>query len=282
VGKFGHDGIGRSVVLLFRGVAETISVAERFAGFTQQSNGGSRLDMRAKINKIRDIVHSLSSKSKTEPSSEAIYHYLFTRDLRNIGIDDTFYPVGSAANYSLLYLILRCLRELNIANVLELGCGQSTLLIDKVKTKMNLSYDVCTVEHDDFWSKSMAQNVQHDIVSVELAPIEVAGRTIDYYCLDAFLREDRKFDFIVVDGPPAYKKESKYARMGCVAVIDRCLASDFVLVLDDTERDGEAAAVAACRDRLRGRGIDFQENQIVAAKRQHVFCSPKYAKAAFF
>jgi len=238
--------------------------------------------MRSKLNKVRDIVYSLSAKSKTEPSSEAIYHYLFTRDLKNIGIADTFYPVGSAANYSLLYFILRCLRELNITNVLELGCGQSTLLIDKVKTKMNSSFDVCTVEHDDFWAKSMAQNVQHDIVSTGLAPIEVAGHAIDYYRLDEVFRENRKFDFVVVDGPPAYKEETKYARMGCVTIIDRCLAPDFVLVLDDTERDGEAAAVAACRDRLRGRGIEFQENQIVAAKRQHVFCSPKYAKAAFF
>jgi predicted O-methyltransferase YrrM len=238
--------------------------------------------MQAPIRRLREIVHSLSAKSRTEPSAEAIYHYLFTRDLRSIGIEDVFYPVGSAANASLLYLILRCLRELEIKSVLELGCGQSTLLIDKVKARLGLDCAVRTVEHDAFWAKAVARNVHHDIVSTALEPIEVAGHAIGYYRLDAILDGGRTFDCIIVDGPPAYTKALRYARLGCLKVIESCLAPDFVLILDDAERDGEAAAVAACRDLLRRRGIPFQESQVVAAKRQHLFCGGSFTRAAFF
>jgi hypothetical protein len=238
--------------------------------------------MQTQIRKLREIVYSLSAKSRTEPAAEQIYHSLFTRDLRSLGIEDDFYPVGSAANASFLYLILRCLRELDFANVLELGCGQSTLLIDKMKTRMDLPCEVCTVEHDSFWAKAMGEKVHHGILSVDLAPLEVAGRKMDYYRLDPILRGGRKFDFVLVDGPPAYREETKYARMGCAAIIDRCLAPEFVVILDDTEREGEAAAVAACRDVLKRRGIELRESQVIAAKRQHLFCTPKFAKAAFF
>jgi Methyltransferase domain len=238
--------------------------------------------MQEKIRKIREILYSLSAKSRTEPAQEQIYQYLFTRDLRAVGIEDNFYPVGSAANYSLLYLILRCFRELNFTNVLELGCGQSTLLIDQLRTKLDLSCRVLTVEHDEFWAQTMRKKVGHDIMTIPLAPLEVAGHAIDYYRLDGLLRDDRRFDCIIVDGPPAYTKDAKYARLGCLAILDRCLAPDFVLILDDTERDGDSEAVAGCRDLLRARGRKFLESQIVAAKRQHLFCSPGFAKAAFF
>jgi hypothetical protein len=238
--------------------------------------------MQAKIRKMREIVYSLSAKSRTEPAQEEIYQYLFTRDLRAIGIEDNFYPVGSAANYSLLYLVLRCLRELRFTGVLELGCGQTTLLIDQVRRRLGLDCRVTSIEHDAFWARSMAAKVGHEIVTAPLERLEVAGRAIDYYRLDAIAGAGRRFDFVIVDGPPAYTPATRYARLGCVAVLDRCLAPDFVLVLDDTARDGEADAVAACRNLLTARGIEFQESQIAAAKRQHLFCTPAYATAAFF
>ena len=238
--------------------------------------------MQAKIRKMREIVWSLSAKTRTEPAQEEIYQYLFTRDLRAIGIEDNFYPVGSAANYSLLYLVLRCLKELRFTNVLELGCGQTTLLIDQVRRQLGLNCQVTSIEHDAFWARSIAAKVAHEIVAAPLEPLDVAGRAIDYYRLDAIAGAGRQFDFVIVDGPPAYTPATRYARTGCVAVLERYLAPDFVLVLDDTERDGEAEAVVACRNLLTARGVDVQENQIVAAKRQHLFCTQAYATAAFF
>ncbi|MGC9587630.1 UNVERIFIED_CONTAM: hypothetical protein PVV62_27635, partial [Salmonella enterica subsp. enterica serovar Rissen] len=42
-----------------------------------------------------------------EPGLEAIYRDLFLRELKLLGEEDRFFPTGGAANYSLLYLILR-------------------------------------------------------------------------------------------------------------------------------------------------------------------------------
>jgi hypothetical protein len=63
------------------------------------------------------IAQLLRQRVLTAPSLEAVYRDLFIRDLAAIGVNDAFYPVGSAANHSLLYLVLRCVRELGIRKV---------------------------------------------------------------------------------------------------------------------------------------------------------------------
>lgn len=45
------------------------------------------------------------------------------------------FPVGGAAGALLMYRVLRGLRELPVSSVLELGAGQTTLLLDLVQTK---------------------------------------------------------------------------------------------------------------------------------------------------
>jgi hypothetical protein len=87
---------------------------------------------------------------------------------------------------------------------------------------------------------------------------------------------------VIVDGPAAATAATRLSRIGCVAVLERCLADDFVVILDDAERDGESAAVDACRAMLHRMGRGFCESALAAAKRQHLFASDRFRAAAFF
>lgn len=238
--------------------------------------------MLQKLDKLRDVANWLSRETKVNPALEEVYRYLFVRDIGRAGIDDVFYPVGSAANYSLLYLVWRCVRDLPITAVLELGAGQSTLLLDKARAPLGARFAVRTIEHDAFWAKAVADNVAHTVVEAPLVPARVAERDIAYYDLARIAAEGERFDLVIVDGPPAATADTRYSRIGCVAVLERCLADDFVVIVDDAERDGEAAAVDACRDLLRRRGAAFSEVAVTAAKRQHIFASERFRAAVFF
>ena len=53
-----------------------------------------------------------------------IYRDLFLRELARLGVEDGFYPIGGAANYSLLYLVLRAMTEFPVSSILEVGAGK--------------------------------------------------------------------------------------------------------------------------------------------------------------
>jgi hypothetical protein len=240
------------------------------------------LKITQRLGKLRDIVNWLSRETKINSAVEESYRYLFVRDITRAGIDDVFYPVASAANYSLLYLVWRCVRDLPITSVLELGAGQSTLLLDRARAAFASRFAVRTIEHDAFWAKAVADNVGHRVVHAALAPLVVEQRAITYYDLAQVLDDQQLFDLVIVDGPPSESAATRYNRSGCAALLERCLAEDFVVIVDDAERDGEAAAVDACRAALHRQGRSFAEATVTAAKRQHVFASDRFRAAAFF
>ena len=90
-----------------------------------------------KVHERFNIVNSLMwSATTTRPSMEVVYRELFLRDLARLGLDDLYYPVGWAANHSLMYLIARCFIELPVVNVLELGGGQSSILLSQLNDRL--------------------------------------------------------------------------------------------------------------------------------------------------
>lgn len=184
-------------------------------------------------------------------SRELLYERLFSNALPRLGIDNRYFPVRSAANFSLLYLILRVVSELPVRRVLELGCGQTTLLFDDLARMRAL--DITTVEHDAAWAARMQGRVRHAIRQASLVEREVLGRSCQTYALDPAAL-GAPMDFIVVDGPLGRKRCSRW---GSLEYLDPLLGTDFVLLFDDAERRGEQDTIEAALRHLRARGLDI-------------------------
>jgi hypothetical protein len=124
-----------------------------------------------------------------------------------MGIASRYYPIKSAANYSLLYLILRVVTELPVRRVLELGCGQTTLLLDDLVRQHPL--DVITLEHDAAWAGRIQERVTHRIQHAPLVTKTIRGRSTETYATDP-VSLGGKVDLLIIDGPVGKKHSSRW------------------------------------------------------------------------
>lgn len=225
---------------------------------------------------LRRIV-SRPSPFTPEPAMEVIYRDLFLRELARLGEEDRFFPVGGAANHSLLYLILRIGCEYRPRSVLDIGAGQTTLLWSMLHRR-GLVGDVLTLEHDPDWGARIRAQVDHQVVVTPLQPAPIAGRATMTYDWDAALA-DRTFDIAVCDGPIGV---ARHSRRGVLSVLDRQrLGSDFVLILDDAERPGEQDTIAAIHRRLQADAVSYAAGVVNAAKVQMIFAGGRYLPVTF-
>ena len=83
--------------------------------------------------------------------------------------------------------------------------------------------------------------------------------------------KDMKYDFVLIDGPYGYN--SVYPRMNILDLIPNNLASDFVIILDDAERQGERNTVQLIFNKLNESGVKYSYKFRGALKTQLVITS---------
>ena len=212
-----------------------------------------------------------------EPALESIYRDLFLRELGRLGEEDRFFPVGGAANYSLLYLILRIGSEFRPTCVLDIGAGQSTLLWSMLH-RHGLVGDVLTLEHDADWGARIGAQVGHRVLVTPLQQTSVAGRSTMTYDWDAAF-QDRSFDVMVCDGPIGERRHSRCGILSALA--EGRLRDDFALILDDADRAGEQDTVTSIHNRLQADGFPYAAGVVRAAKTQMIFAGGRYVPVTF-
>lgn len=232
----------------------------------------------AKLRLANILLHKYST---TTPHMEPIYRDLFLKELSRAGVADEFYPVGGAANHSFLYIVARAMNEFAFRNVVELGAGQTSLLIDRMKKALARDCRVRTVEHDAFWAARIREQVDHEVIDVPLSPRAVDGHRIAYYDL-APAQIGTDVDFAIIDGPPAHDAAIRYTRLGAFDLIPPCLAKDFVVIVDDRERAGENALARMLEAHFRAQGIEHAVNTVKGAQSQTVFAAGRFKGAAYF
>ena len=207
---------------------------------------------------------------------EPIYRDLFVRELARLGIEDRFFPVASAANHSLLYLVLRCFVELPLQRILDVGAGQTSLLLHALRQKTGKA-EIITLEHDACWAARIAAQVDHQVLRRDLVPTRVGDRTTLMHDLTGL---SGPFQLIIMDGPPGVRRHS---RLGLLSLMQSLMArDDFVVILDDADRTGEWQTAEACWRWLQGQGIAFRHAQTRAAKSQWVCAGGTLQHAVFF
>lgn len=152
--------------------------------------------------------------------------------LRQEGVNVALHPGGWAASASLLLTVARIVTELPITKVLELGCGQTTIMLAELARVREFA--LTTIEHDDKWRDLIEKRSGHHIELASLAG-DGYGHDMSYgYVLNDL---PGPFDLIIVDGPPG--SGDKHSRCGCLGLIERHMSNPGIAVVDDTHRRGE-------------------------------------------
>jgi hypothetical protein len=199
--------------------------------------------------------------------NEVIFQNLFVQQCANLGVRNDFFPVGAAANYTLLYLLVRVLTEFRCNTIVEFGSGQSTILIDRIRAE---DATHIAVEHDDRWHETLSSRLHRcEYILRGTEPAVHDGIQFDFYSNVT----SRAFDLLVVDGPHG---RDRYSRFGCVPYVLANANSDFVIVLDDFNRVGEQDTARYLMDALEARSVQFRAKQILGAKSQLVIAAGSF------
>jgi len=209
-------------------------------------------------------------------SRELFYERAFSNALPRLQIENRYYPLRNAANYGLLYLILRIVTELPVRRVLEFGCGQSTLLLDDLARRRAL--DIASIEHDPVWAARIQGRVTHPVSQAPLVGRIVHGAACQ--CYDLALAGMRgPVDLLIVDGPPGQPRRSRW---GVLEYVDALLQQNFVIIFDDAHRKGEQDTIAAVLELLEARKVEFTCSITRALRTQFLIAAGAYREASYY
>ena len=181
-------------------------------------------------------------------AQEWVYCRLLEKELSNLGIQNDFLPVKGASNYSLLYLLASLIWETRPKRVLELGCGQSTILVSRLCQKLKIENFV-SLDADSDWTSRIAMLAPNaNIRALPLTQRRFLGRT--FMGFDPSSLKGSKFDFMLVDGPFGQRILSRFT---AVEIAAAHLDEEFIVVFDDAERFGERRTIRKFEAMLRAR-----------------------------
>lgn len=141
----------------------------------------------------------------------------------------------------------------NRKQIIEFGSGISTIFIGRLIKKNNLNATLLSVEHDPEWfkqlSKMLSKEKLEDVVKICYAPLKKCSLAVDeneWYdisIIDSVI-ENKLFDMVIIDGPPAWMKDKSRARYPAVPYMVDKLNKNYAIYLDDAIRQGEQAIIA--------------------------------------
>ena len=280
------------------GSADIISQLQKF--IDKQNRQFSKMEkaLTKRINVLQDQVTELSSQIKTLSDNTGNFIKKTDRQLNiTSGVarenewahifnntifgsswlrDPSFSPGRWAVGYQFLYVMYRVLNEVRPESILELGLGQTTKMISQYVAK-HTKVKHWVVEHDQNWIDFFSRNYPiPDRTSIVKLPWDFKpfkeAESVRCYKDFADVFKNRKFDFISVDGP--FGGDMKmYARVDILSIIPKALSSDFVIMIDDTERPGEIHMIAELENKLQSAGIQYAKGTYQGEKKLTVICS---------
>ena len=165
-----------------------------------------------------------------------------------------------AIGYNYAYILSRVLDNFKPKNILELGLGQSSKIINAYvsyqrKKGKNINYEI--VEQDENWIDFYERENSIEDITIYQRDIECINSEygeLNRYVDFSSVVKGKKYNFISIDGPWGGEKIS---RMDVYNELPQILDNEFVVLVDDYVREGEKVMVSLFEQRLRDNNISF-------------------------
>ena len=180
-----------------------------------------------------------------------------------------------AMGFPALYLLYRILSDIRPQNILEFGLGESS----KLTTQYYSHYeDVCVtvIEQDEQWRDIFCKSYEDARELIRILPLSVTKyHKHPHYSYSGLLPyvADKKYDLIIIDGPWGSKYHSRNQILEIVE--NGLIAEDFIIIMDDSERNGEKETLKKLYALLKSKNISFLKKKYSGGKDTTVICSPK-------
>lgn len=193
---------------------------------------------------LEEVLRHLSDINKS--NQEILWSQIYSDSIRGKSFLETLpLNIGRwAGNYTFFYLMNRILSDYKPKKILELGLGESTKFISVYLDSYLKHSSHVVVEHDtewiDFFNSNFTLSERTTIIHCPLKQIVIENHISNSY--DGFadkLNDD--YDLIVIDGPFGCDHYSRYDVIHIVKKFNR--NKSFILVFDDTQREGEKETV---------------------------------------
>jgi len=218
------------------------------------------LNMKQSTKIIRDLLRAPLNQAESRQNDILAMEYLgpiFTKYL----------PwTSSALRPSAMVVILNDIVIHQRETIVEFGAGISTFFI--AQTLVDQPGHLFSVEHDMAWldivSSELKKRGLQDKVTLIHAPLVespykqqqegMQREHMEYLWYDTEILSaalpSSNIDLIIVDGPPAYRKEERHARYPALPFIKERLSTEFAVVLDDVNRKGEQNILSHWQEEL--------------------------------
>ena len=233
------------------------------------------------INKIKTLIYEnrVNQKKILLQSKELEWAHVYHDSIRGKQwLLDLPLNIGRwAGNYSFFYVLNRILSDHKPKKILELGLGESSKFVSTYLENYLLDSSYTIIEQDESWKNSFETSYKlssrSKIVHCLLQEKEIKGfKSKVYQGLDEKIKGN--FDLYIVDGPHGSERYSRYDIVYLISKLDE--KDQFIIIIDDTERQGEKDTVADIKELLKNKNISYYLGDYIGNKCVTLVVSEKY------
>lgn len=137
--------------------------------------------------------------------------------------------------------VLTDLRVYDRQSIVECGSGNSTIFVARLIAQRGSGH-ITTLEHDPAWA-AVTRRLLDEQGLTQWAHVALAPLVDGWYDVTRVPRVP-PIDLLVVDGPPAWARDTQKARAPALDYFADRLTVDATVILDDAHRRGERRVVA--------------------------------------
>ena len=190
-------------------------------------------------------------------------------------------PGRYAAGYSFLYVLTRILLDHEPKRIIEFGLGESSKLISAYLGYKNSDAEHLIIEQDEEWGSVFLKKFklceQSELLYLPLCINKIKGNEV--YSYSKLLEKvSGIYDLYIVDGPTGSMKFSRY---DIYLLAERLKPGDeFIILTDDTERQGEQDTVEELKDLFAKKGFHITIGRYGGIKSQTIISSARYTNVS--